>query len=422
MSTREIIYAAAGAESYWFSQLSSNSSTLVGWDIAVSDLANIYTCGYGGATAYPLIVKYNSNGVAQWQKELAPALYTSSFYSCTIDTSENIYLTGLYDASGSGTDVQLVVVKYDSSGAVTWQKTLDHATLNIGIYSSITNDGVGNLYVNSQLNSQPTIYKYNSSGTLQWNFKLTISNVSMAYSSGSIVLDSSSNSFIIGYQGSPEYAIIVKVNSSGTLQWIKKLSHASNGLNFYGIAIDSNDEMYAVGYVGTTDSQALIVKYDTSGAVVWQSTLSSSGEDMYFVAAACDENDNVYAYGTNETTAVLVIVKYDSSGTLLWQRTLNHTPNGAFPYGITVKNLSVYLSGIVYGTTYNTMLTVKLPTSGALTGTYGSYVYASSSYTDASSSYTEGTISNSSTTDSYTEATSTFTASTTTYTSTTTSI
>jgi hypothetical protein len=420
MSTREIIYAAAGTgESYWFARLTDPSSTLDAKSVVVDDVFNVYAYGECSVSGVQngQIVKYNTEGVLQEQEELYDATDVIFFRSCTIDTSNNIYSIVRYDPGSGGSDLRLAIQKYDSSLSVTWQKTLDHATSNINTVA-ITNDGSGNSYVHGEFNTQPSVYKYNSSGVLQWNRTVSVSNVSSA----SIALDSSSNSYIGASQPSIDGLLVIKINSSGVLQWIKKLTN-TNSYDMYaiGMATDSNGDIYAVGEVQSPDSVGIIVKYDSSGAVLWQRTLANSGEDLTFSSVACDINNDVYVVGLNYTQFNVLIVKYDSSGTILWQRTLSYDA-GIEARDIKVKDTNFYICGVSYSSSVSGMLVAKLPTNGGLTGTYGSYVYASSSYTDASSSYTEGTISNSSTTDSYTEATSTFTASTTTYTSTTTSI
>ena len=65
-----------------------------------------------------------------------------------------------------------------------------------------------------------------------------------------VVVDSSDNVYVCGESyTSGTGALIVKYDSSGTIQWQRKLGGSSHSANGFGIAIDSSDNLYITGSI-----------------------------------------------------------------------------------------------------------------------------------------------------------------------------
>ncbi|MDX2429197.1 MAG: hypothetical protein QNK22_10970 [Xanthomonadales bacterium] len=106
---------------------------------------------------------------------------------------------------------------------------------------------------------------------------------------------------------------------------------ADNAGQFNGMAVDSSDNIYAVGYftdmVSTTsDRDWIIDKYDTDGtrAADFPLTLDLDGLDDYAYDVATDSEDNFVVVGsvfveTDTNHYDWVVRKYQSDGTLLWE-------------------------------------------------------------------------------------------------------
>ena len=105
------------------------------------------------------------------------------------------------------------------------------------------------------------------------------------YSTGTpsdITSDSSGNVYVARWMADSgttgAYGFVVKLNSSGAIQWQRSVDvTTSNGQYFNGVAVDSSGNVYAVGVTTSTSPQTgMLVKFNSSGTVQWQRSLSNS--------------------------------------------------------------------------------------------------------------------------------------------------
>ena len=367
-------------------------ATLGGRGVEVDSSGNVYVCGYnssiGQGSHEIYLVKYNSSGVIQWQRSLGG---TSSDYGhgLALDSSGGLYIGGFTSSAGQGGN-DMMIAKYNSSGAIQWQRTLGSSGNDQGL--NVATDSSDNVYLcgtsatSGAGMEELIIAKYNSSGTIQWQRRLGGSANDVAYG---VATDSSDNVYVCGStrsNSSNTDMIIAKYNSSGTIQW-QRLLYSSSGSDIARrITTDSSGNVYISGHtnsIGQGNADLLIAKYNTSGTLQWQRIIGGTGAE-YGYGIAVDSSGGVYFGGSGGSSADIFLAKYNSSGVIQWQRYLTYDWDSL--YDLTIDDSgSLYFTGGV--------VTAKLPTDGSLTGTYGSYTYAAASLTEAASTLTSSSSS-----------------------------
>ena len=200
-----------------------------------------------------------------------------------------------------------------------WTKQL--GTSGSDYASGVAIDSNNNVYITGYTNgnldgpnagqSDVILAKYNSDGTLEWTKQLGTS--SNDYANG-VAIDSNNNVYITGSTtgslGGANAAVgsfdafLAKYNSNGDVVWTKQLGTTSSD-QAYGVAIDSNNNVYITGStygslgganaaVGSVD--AFLAKYNSDGTVEWTKQLGTSSYDQAN-GVAIDSNNNVYITG-----------------------------------------------------------------------------------------------------------------------------
>jgi hypothetical protein len=297
-----------------------------------------------------------------------------------VDSNGNVYVTGWYRSDStwnvgnsvtlpaqSGYSKQSFTIKYNSTGTPQWAKTIGG---NSGEGRSIVTDSSGNVYVTGSFNSNAIVDLGNS---------VTLPNVGTYFS----------------------FPYIVKYDTDGTAQWANAVE-ATDGSSVYGIAVDSNGNVYATGQyrqnTGTislgngislpqtnSDADPFTIKYNSSGVAQWANGIGTEGSygagPNYGYGIATDSNGDVYVTGSyyhsgpsaislgngvtipaNSATSDAFIVKYNTAGTAQWANVIDSSQT--IGYGIaTDSSGDVYVTGIYgnYGSPISLGNSVTLP-------------------------------------------------------------
>jgi hypothetical protein len=371
---------------YFLATLDQGGVNDIGKNIKVDSSGNTYIAGYiGGSGTDAFVAKYNSSGAVQWQRRLTSAAYEAAF-SLVLDSSSNVYITG-YATN------DFLIAKYNSSGTLQWQRKLGNAT---GGANGIGVDSSGNVYVAGvtviSSVTQLTTAKYSSSGTLQWQRKLGTSGNSPEVTG--LAVDSSANVYIVGSNQSK--LILVKYNTSGTIQWQNTVNGSSEGRC---IALDSAGNLYVGAKIGSP-SKLSVLKYNSSGAIQWQRTLTPENNSAVPNSIAVDSSGNIYVGGETNTGGSgprdMYFAKYNNSGTIQWQRRIAGYDSD-WSEGIDVDSSgNLFFTGATWLGSYG-ILSGVIPTDGSKTGTYTvgsqSFLYTTASNTDEAGSLSVATLS-----------------------------
>lgn len=316
---------------------------------------NIYIAGGTGAT--PFLIKMTSAGDTSWVRYLpVPAGYVNSVTNdIAIDSAGNVYGTGKSSLPGNGND-DLITFKYNSAGILQWSKFYMNG-FNNDYGNAITLSKAGFLYVtggSDPSNFQPDIVtlKYNTlTGDTIW-VKRYNGVTNGPDQARDIEIDNNENIFITGQIDGAVYSgdlAVIKYNSSGVLQWLRKFAGASS-LEDYGkeLEIDTAGNVYVAGIARHNFGiQYIGIKYNNSGDSLW-TRLYNAGNNVNetVTAMALDKNLNLIIAGDCNALD-MGIVKISSAGALQWIRIFTGAQLvGDYTNSIaTDKNGNIYIAG-----------------------------------------------------------------------------
>lgn len=213
---------------------------------AVDAFGNLYAAGYqkkGGTFQYGgtasaaggyasgenvVLVKYDSAGTAGWARSVGGAgIGASRFHAVTVrggsvyvagfqtSTPTYTYGTGV-SASASASQLNSVLVKYDTSGTAGWVRTAGGSGSYNSEFRSLSSDAAGNVY---------------AAGYQEYT---------AAYTYGTGVSSSGSSPV--------KNVALVKYDASGTAQWARALAGGTGSTEFAGCAVDADGSVLAAGY------------------------------------------------------------------------------------------------------------------------------------------------------------------------------
>jgi len=327
-----------------------------GYGVAVDSLDNVYFVGttysFGAGGGDMVLVKYDGNGVQQWNRTWGGANWDHG-NGVAVDSSDNVYLVGGTRSFGAGYD-DMVLVKYDGDGEQQWNRTWGGGDDDYG--NGVAVDSFDNVFVAGTTYSfgagydDMVLVKYDSNGTQQWY--RTWGGDDDDYGNG-VAVDSLDNVYLVGTNysfGADTDMVLVKYDGNGTQQWNRTWGRA-NWAYGNGVAVDSLDNVYVAGdtyRIGTRYTDMVLVKYDGNGMQQWNRTWGG-GDGDYGNGVAVDSLDNVYLAGETRSfgagSAVMVLVKYDGNGEQQWNRTWGGESHDV-GYGVAVDSSdNVYFTG-----------------------------------------------------------------------------
>ena len=293
-------------------------------------------------------------------------------------------------------------ISYVFGGSAT--PTLSNLDPSVGYTFTAT---ATNLKGTSDMSSASTAFTPSSDLLyMDWVKQQALMNTSGSDYYPKIAIDLSGNSYVTYYttrtvsggtnKGSNDI-VVTKLDTSGTVQWIKQQAamNATSGDNNPAIAVDVSGNSYITHFSSGTVSggtnkgsnDIVVTKLDTNGNLVWiqqQLNMNTTGADLY-PTIILDSNGNIYVtYHTAGTVSGgtflgsndIVVFKMNNNGNLLWIKqhfSMNSTgteANAAIGVdGAGNVYLTYYTAGTVSGGTNkgsNDIAVTKLDTNGNL--------------------------------------------------------
>ena len=241
-----------------------------------------YTQSFGADSYDVWVLKLDSTGVVAWQKRYGG---TAADYVTPIQqTADGGYIVAGYTQSFGAGSYDVWVLKLDSTGVVTWQKTYGDANSDYAYSIQQTADG-GYIVAGATKSFGAGSYdgwilKLAGDGNVSWQKTYGAVNLQEAY----FIQQTQDNGYIVAggtYSSVTEStdAWVLKLDSTGVVTWQK-----TYGGQHYDYALciqQTQDGGYIVaGYTysfGTGNDDAWVLKLDNTGAVAWQKTYGGAG-------------------------------------------------------------------------------------------------------------------------------------------------
>ncbi len=263
------------------------------------------------------------------------------------------------DVSGNHGYYDLWVTKLSSTGALQWQKSLGGSGLESAQSMVQTTDGGYAVAGYTRSNDGDVsgnngkadmwVVKLSSTGTLQWQKALGGTEDEIAYS---IVQTTDGGYAVAGYSNSNDGNVsgnhggydwwVVKLSSTGTLQWQKSLG--GTGTESAQSIIQTTDGGYAItGYSDSNDGNVsgnygqqdiVVMKLDNAGNLQWQKSLGGTNTDLgNSIVQSADGGYTVGGYTRSNDGDItgnhgdydFWIIKLSNTGALEWQKALGGT-------------------------------------------------------------------------------------------------
>jgi hypothetical protein len=352
------------------------------------------------------IVKLSPTGTLQWTRTIGEA--NQEHGNVIIQTTDGGYMVAGGTASFGAGDYDMYIVKLDFSGGVQWAKTIGGSSIDEACSIVQTTDG-GYIAAGSTISFgaggyDVYIVKLAASGTLQWSRTIGGSSFDEAYSivqatDGGYVFAGETTSF--GATGGDMY--IVKLDASGTPQWSRTIG-GSTSEDAFSIIQAADGGLVITGITnsfGAGGFDTYIVKLNSSGMLQWSKTIGGTGDDYGYSVKQTIEGGYIMAgftYSFGATSGDMYIVKLDNSGIPQWSKTIGGSSfDEAFSI-IQTTDGGYAAGGYAFGPANGNMYIVKFDSAGntcgngtnpaSLSGTSGTANLQASIVTNPTSSVT----------------------------------
>ena len=297
---------------------------------AVAGLTNSF-----GAGNYDFfLVKFSSTGAVEWSKAVGGT--SGDLARSVVQTSDGGYaVAGVYQYNYYAETGNFFLVKFSSTGSVSWARTVGGTNMDYGKSVVQASDG-GYVVAGWTLSFGAGSYdlflvKFSSSGAVEWSKTVGGTNWEGC---GSFVQTSDGGYAVTGWTnsfGAGNYDfLLVKLSSTGTVEWAKVVGGTSDDRG--KSVVQASDGGYVVA--GQTQSfgpggwDLYFVKFTSTGSVTWSKAVGGTGGD--YCNSVVQASDGGYAvagrtYSFGEGEDDLFLVKFSSTGSVEWSRIVGGT-------------------------------------------------------------------------------------------------
>ncbi|HYG50662.1 MAG TPA: T9SS type A sorting domain-containing protein [Flavobacteriales bacterium] len=317
--------------------------------IQTNDLGYVI-CGHGYDTTTTItntevvLIKTNTMGDTIWKKSYhGPSDDVDWDMKLTFDGG--YIITGVTNSFGAGQG-DILLLKTDSTGNLLWTTVMGGSFDDYGTYVQQTLDsgyiicGMTKSYGAGQQDFY--LVKTNDVGNVQW--AKTYGGIKNDYPYS--VYQTSDMGYIIGGTSSSftslmsDYdAYLVKVDSSGNLQWSSTYEFGTNDNgNFFHIRPIAGGGYIATGHTSNTSTgemEMLLAKINSAGNPLWIKKITGATSEFGRLVEPIN-NGYIVTGSAFSVDYGALLVKTDTNGNLLWARKYDN------PVGYTENGLTVH--------------------------------------------------------------------------------
>ena len=290
-----------------------------------------------GSLGDAFIIKYNKDGLIEWQEALLGE-DTDMYFNLAEDEDGSIYVIGKSfssDLNFSNTLNQphALLVKYSSDGTQEWITTYNDGGRQINYNDLIVSNDkliiVGNKINNSSRTGFVRIVN-KSDGTENKIVYLQDNDYDTNIKS---IIKSNDNSYVvvgntINKTTSEEFPLIVKLDSSGNTLWSYELSQniSISKEGSFNSVIETSDSSFVVGGFVTESNKTnpILMKFSNSGTLMWSDIEDNDYAEVCKSVLINNQNEIIASYEKtpNENVSLkdnleINIKRYDLDGNLI---------------------------------------------------------------------------------------------------------
>jgi len=276
-----------------------------------------------------------------------------------------------------------LLLKYDSTGQLIWEKTFGESDSFANVVSSIDLDDSLNIYICgvsyiSDDSTEICIRKYNPTGQTVWTRKYQPSGYREIWDVD-IHITKGEGIYLAMTAERPlrrDDWVIMKITPQGVVKWEKEYNNIGQREEIlHDSRIDDRENIYLTGEIinEAGNGDFCTMKINSLGIILWISQYN--GPENFDDEAdnlVIDNEGNVYVAGMSIIhqpggERAIRVIKYDSLGKQDWVKTKSH-PNGDIDLGsMTFENENVYITGTTHPASFDSAYyttVVKYDSSG----------------------------------------------------------
>jgi hypothetical protein len=329
--------------------------------IAVDLQGNVYV---GASDVDYIVIKYDSNGVQQWVKRYrGSGTGIHEIKDLLIGNNENVFALAMGSVSNIGTERDIGIVKYNSSGDTIWTRNYSSIIDIMEWPSSMDSYDFTRLHIVGKTESYPfspmdfLTLSYDINGNLRWA-QTWDGPVNRQDGAEDVAVDKNGNTYVTGVETmdtlNTSNIVTIKYDSNGNQQWVKFYNGVGNYFQAVGrfIKTDPFGNVVVAGWQSGNDYDFCTLKYDSLGNQLWvRGYNGGASREDFLEGLAIDNYGDVYVTGTSQDTfnrPKITTIKHAKEGNQIWlQKYPDYDTVSGAKAIIVDKNLNVYVAGTI---------------------------------------------------------------------------